>query len=96
MPSPPDGPTTPRTISGQALLSGLRPHVKRGFGPTVLAIETEAAAPYADALAEAERVLADLAARDPAQAWEEATRADLVERARLALDLTRALPGVDR
>ncbi|TMB56526.1 MAG: hypothetical protein E6J47_04945 [Chloroflexi bacterium] len=53
--------TTPRTISGQAILSGMRPHLKRAFGPTVLAIEAEAIAPYVEALRQADLVLAEVA-----------------------------------
>lgn len=80
MPSQSTGVATPRTISGQALISGLRPHLKRAFAPTVLAIESEAAAPYRRALAEAADLLADLAARDPAAAWGDEGPA-LIERA---------------
>jgi hypothetical protein len=49
--------TTPRTVAGQAALSGMRPHVKRALAQTILAIEDEAIAPYLTALREADRVL---------------------------------------
>ena len=49
--------TTPRTVAGQAALSGMRPHVKRALAHTILAIEAEAIAPYVEALREADRVL---------------------------------------
>lgn len=42
--------TTPRTLAGQAALSGMRPHLKRAFAHTVLSIEAEAAAPFLAAL----------------------------------------------
>lgn len=51
--------TTPRTVAGQAALSGMRPHLKRALGRTILAIETQAVAPYREAL----RELADRAER---------------------------------
>jgi hypothetical protein len=74
--------TTPRTIAGQAAVSALRPHLKRALAPTIVAIEQEAAAPYEAALREADRVLADVAGRDPGAAWSAADRMDLVARAR--------------
>jgi hypothetical protein len=40
----------PRTVSGQAVISGMRDHLKRAFGRTVIRIEDEAAAPYRAAL----------------------------------------------
>lgn len=81
----------PRTISGQASLSATRPHLKRAFAPTIRAIEAEAVAPYAQALKEADRVLADLAARDPALSWDAAARTTLVRRAEAAHQLVSAL-----
>jgi hypothetical protein len=77
----------PRTVAGQAAISALRPHLRRALAPTILAIEEQAAAPYVAALREADRVLADVAGRDPGVAWEAAARMDLVMRARA----TRAL-----
>lgn len=59
---------TPRTIEGQAVVSGLRPHLRRAFARTIVAIEDEAAAPFKKALMEADAVLADLATRDPSSA----------------------------
>lgn len=76
--------TTPRTVAGQAALSGMRPYVKRALGQTIVAIETEAIAPYLEALREADRVLASLAARDATSAWDLASRVDLVKRAEAA------------
>lgn len=83
--------TTPRTVSGQAALSGMRPHIKRAFAPTIIAIEVEAVAPYAEALREADRVLRDLAARDAAATWDRPFQADLVRRAEAAHRLVRPL-----
>jgi hypothetical protein len=54
----------PRTISGQAALSALRPHVRRALLPTIVAIEREAVAPYLAALREADALLAPAAAHD--------------------------------
>jgi hypothetical protein len=82
---------TPRTISGQAMIGAMRPYLKRAIGPTILAIEAEAVAPYVDALREADRVLGDLAARDATSPWDEALRLDLVQRATAARDLVQAL-----
>jgi hypothetical protein len=83
--------TTPRTIAGQAVLSGMRPHVKRALGSTILSIEAEAVAPYVAALRAADRLLGSLAARDPAAAWDRASRADLVSRAGAAHRLLEPL-----
>jgi hypothetical protein len=52
----------PRTTSGQAALSGMRPHLRRAFGATILAIEREARAPYVAVLQDAQDVLAAAAA----------------------------------
>ena len=82
---------TPRTISGQAMIGAMRPYLKRAIGPTILAIEAEAVAPYFDALREANRVLGDLAARDAASTWDLAVRVDLVARATAARDLVQTL-----
>lgn len=82
---------TPRTVSGQAAISALRPHLKRALAPTILAIEAEAVAPYLAALRETAEVLADLVGRDPASPWDEAAGADLVARARAAHELARRL-----
>ena len=72
----------PRTIAGQAALSGMPPYVKRALGQTIRTIEEEAIRPYAEALREADRVLADVAA---------APAADLAERARAARELAAPL-----
>lgn len=74
--------TTPRTVAGQAAISGMRPHVKRALAQAILSIEAEAIAPYRAALREADRVLETLAGLDPASPWDPATRLDLVTRAR--------------
>jgi hypothetical protein len=76
--------TTPRTIAGQAALSGTRPYMKRALGRTILRIETEALTPYREALAQADRLLEEIAAMDATSAWETPARADLVVRARAA------------
>ena len=44
--------TAPRTIAGQAALSAMRPQLRRALAHTVVAIETEAMAPYVEALRE--------------------------------------------
>ena len=69
----------------------MRPYVKRALGTTIVAIETEAAAPFRDALEAADDLLTELAGRDPASAWDEATRADLVARALMAHRQARRL-----
>ena len=83
--------TTPRTISGQAALSALRPHYKRAIGGTILAIEREAIAPYLEALREVDELLEDLAAKDTTAAWDSASRVDVVSRAGAAHLLVRPL-----
>jgi hypothetical protein len=88
--------TTPRTIAGQAALSGMRPHLRRALAHTVLAIEAEAIAPYQEALREADRVLQDIANRDVSAAWDVAAAADLAQRAGAARQLLRPLLGQDR
>ena len=50
----------PRTLSGRAWISAVKPHIRRGVAPTIVAIEREAAEPYATALGEADAVLAEL------------------------------------
>ena len=76
--------TMPRTVAGQAALSGMRPHVKRALAHTILAIETEAIAPCLEALREADRVLESIAARDATSTWDTPSRVDIVRRAELA------------
>ena len=85
--------TTPRTVAGQAALSGMRPYVKRALGQTIIAIETESAAPYLDVLREADQVLESLAARDADATWDDASKAELVRRAKAAH--LRASPLLD-
>ncbi len=83
--------TTPRTVAGQAALSGMRPHVKRALAHTILAIEAEAIAPYVEALREADRVLESLAAKDATSRWDIPSRVDFVKRAEAAHRLVRPL-----
>jgi hypothetical protein len=83
--------TTPRTVSGQAALSGMRPFVKRALAQTIVAIEAEAIAPYLEALQEADRVLETLAARDATSAWDVPSRMDVVARAEAAHRRVRTL-----
>lgn len=83
--------TTPRTVSGQAAISGMRPHVKRALASTILAIEAEAIAPYVQALMEADQVLEYLSAQDAASTWDGPARVDLVGRADAAHQLVRQL-----
>ena len=76
--------TTPRTVAGQAALSGMRPFVKRALAKTILAIEAEAIAPYVEALREANHVLESLAAADADSTWDKAARVAFVKRAETA------------
>jgi hypothetical protein len=62
----------------------MRPYVKRALGQTIIAIETESAAPYLEVLREADQVLESLAARDDDATWDEASKAELVKRAKAA------------
>ena len=76
--------TTPRTVAGQAALSGMRPYMKRALGQTILAIEAEAAAPYLGVLREADQVLESLATQDPYAIWDTASKVEFVRRAKAA------------
>jgi hypothetical protein len=76
--------TTPRTVAGQAALSATKPWVRRALGPTIVSIETEAAAPYVEALRRADRVLESLAMRDATSDWDTSSKAGLVARAEAA------------
>ena len=73
----PDDLATPQplTISGRAWISSAKPYMRRGIAPTIVAIEREAAAPYAAALAQATAVLAELI-DDPATDPRLKTRAE--------------------
>ena len=82
---------TPRTVAGQAALSGMRPYVKRALGRTITTIEAEAIAPYLDALRDADSVLAELAAWDAPSSGDAAARSDLVKRAEAAHQLATPL-----
>ena len=73
----------PRTISGRAWLSGMRPHHRRAAMPLILSIEREAAKPAVEALGVVAGVIEDLIALDPANANPDALR-ELIERARAA------------
>lgn len=83
--------TTPRTVSGQAWLSGTRPFVKRALAQTIVAIEEEAIAPYAEALREADRVLGSIAAKDPASTWDEPSKIELIKSAEAAHQMANLL-----
>jgi hypothetical protein len=63
----------------------------RALAPTILAIDAQAVAPRVEALREADRVLADLAARDATAPWGASARADLVQRADAAHRLAEPL-----
>lgn len=78
------GVTEPRTIAGRAALTGTRPHIRRWLAQTISTIEKEAVTPYAEALKDADLVLRDLAAADPAAEWSAESRASLVENAQAA------------
>ena len=73
--------TTPRTVAGQAALSGMRPYVKRALAQTIAAIEDEATAPYLEALRQADGVLASLVDTEAAGTGDAASRAELLSRA---------------
>ncbi len=83
--------TTPRTVSGQAALSAMRRHIKRALGQTIVSIETEAIAPYLEALREVDRVLEYLASRNVASRWDIPSKVDFVTRAEAAHQLVRPL-----
>ena len=76
--------TEPRTTAGQAWLSGTRPYVRRALAQTILMIEAEAVAPYANALLAADAVLERLAALHETATWDDTTRRDLVQQAEAA------------
>ena len=76
---PPVAATEPRTISGRAWLSGMRPHHRRAATPLIVSIEREAAKPAIEALRAADAVLADLAELDPARPDTEAVRRLIVQ-----------------
>jgi hypothetical protein len=84
---------TPRTVHGQAWLSGTRPHVRRALEQTIVDIEDEAVAPYAEALREADRLLESLAAMDPTTTWSESSRVDLVKEAEATHQVVKQLLG---
>lgn len=50
----------PRTIEGKAVISSLKPVGRRAIGPTIVAIEREAARPCAELLREADALLAEV------------------------------------
>ena len=83
--------TTPRTIAGQAALSGMRTYMKRAFGRAIVRIEMEAVAPYLVALAEADQVLEALTSPDRAPISGAPSEIELVSRAKAARDLARPL-----
>ena len=83
--------TTPRTVSGRAAISAMRPHLKRALAPTILAIEAEAIAPYVKALRETDRLLEELAAQDATATWDTPVRVELVTRAEAAHQLVMQL-----
>jgi hypothetical protein len=94
-PSPSEATTEPRTISGKAWLSGMRPHHRRAATPLILSIEREAAKRAMDALRAADEVLAGLAELDAADV-DSAALGDLVERAGAAhADASRILEQPD-
>jgi len=69
----------------------MRPHIKRALGQTIVSIETEAIAPYLEALREVNRVLEYLASRNVASRWDIPSRVDFVTRAEAAHQLVRPL-----
>lgn len=76
-----DAVTEPRTISGQAAVASLRPHLKRALGQSIVRVETEAIAPFLGALREADEILAAVADMDPAVRGDAAPRLELIRRA---------------
>jgi hypothetical protein len=83
--------TTPRTVAGQAWLSGTRPFVRRALAQTIVAIEDEAIAPYAEALRKADRVLGFLAAKDLASTTDEPSMIELIKAAEAAHQVANRL-----
>ncbi|MBI3745800.1 MAG: hypothetical protein HY264_04630 [Chloroflexi bacterium] len=57
--------TEPRTISGQAAVATLRPHLKRALGQSIVRVENEAIAPFLGALREADEILVAVANLGP-------------------------------
>ena len=86
--------TEPRTISGRAWLSGMRPHHRRATAPLVVSIEREAAKPAIEALRVADAVLGDLVAIDPAKP-SPASLSELIGRARAAQEAAEQLLASD-
>jgi hypothetical protein len=86
--------TEPRTISGRAWLSGMRPHHRRAAAPLVVSIEREAAKPAIEALRVADAVLGDLVALDQGKPSPEVLRG-LIERARAAQEAAEQLLASD-
>ena len=83
--------TTPRTIAGQAALSGMQPWIKRALGQTIVAIEDEAMLSHQAALRDVDLLLADIAALDSAAEWGSDALAEFVERAKAARRLVEPL-----
>ena len=84
----------PRTISGRAWLSGMRPHHRRAATPLIVSVEREAAKPAIEALRAADAVLADLVALDPAKPSPDAL-SELIARARAAQEAAEQLLASD-
>lgn len=80
--------TTPRTIAGQAAISAMRPYIKRALGRTIFDIESEAIAPYREALSEADQVLEEILASG---SGEIRSAGDLAQRAEAARRMARPL-----
>ncbi|HET7726394.1 MAG TPA: hypothetical protein VFK54_03625 [Candidatus Limnocylindrales bacterium] len=72
----------PRTIEGKAVISSLKPVGRRAIGPTIVAIEREAARPYAELLREADALLAEV---ERHEAWSARIR-EVRERIRTLLE----------
>ena len=82
-----DAAREPRTISGRAWSSGLRPHLRRAVSATIVAIEDEAVKPYVEVMRDAQELAVDLrASKNPIQEPLAARAAALEERIGRLLD----------
>ena len=88
--------TEPRTISGQAAVASLRPHLKRALGQSIVRVENEAIAPFLGALREADDVLEAIASLDPTAPADPAGREELIARARATHRLVAALLAAEK
>jgi hypothetical protein len=70
----------PRTVSGRAAVSSLRPHVRRAITATIVAIEDEARAPLVELLRDTHELIRRLVADRPSDPRLAGEAADLQRR----------------